>query len=339
VSNWLVYLSLLLSLGSIAFSYLMYRRMNAMKTKAAAPDSGKRVTNSTEENQAMYKRMENKLYEEINRLTRSFDEKLAAITFSASSAAPATPEPTPATSSYAPYTPATPAYTAPQPIVEPEPEPVHTPEPAAYTPPAYTPPAAPTVVHVLDETADMDEEEEEDEDDDRYKAPENYTTPSSTPATQDVDDLTADISAPAAIGYSAAQSAEIPAFTSHPAPDAGHDTDEDDEDGEATPYYKYASLPENDFFPEEELKDAPEKDSIFEVELYEDVPNKAFFSLLPYPEVIRKALSDPDRYLKPCCSYTDDPTGKRTIVLIEEGMLRRQQDKWLIFEKARIRFE
>jgi hypothetical protein len=112
------------------------------------------------------------------------------------------------------------------------------------------------------------------------------------------------------------------------------------EDGEAVPFYMYAGLPDADGnFELNSFTSDPVKDSVYEIEMYEDVPDKAFFSLLPNPEVIRKALMEPEIYLAPCCSYAGDPAGKRTIILAEEGMLRKQDDKWTIYEKAKITFE
>jgi len=112
------------------------------------------------------------------------------------------------------------------------------------------------------------------------------------------------------------------------------------EDGEAVPFYKFAGLPnEEGYFENNSFTDEPGQDSIYEIEMYEDVPDKAFFSIRSNPDVIRKAILDPQVYLAPCCSYTDDHEGKHTIVLVEEGMLRKEDNRWVVYEKAKINFE
>ena len=112
------------------------------------------------------------------------------------------------------------------------------------------------------------------------------------------------------------------------------------EDGEAVPFYKFAGLPnEEGYFENNSFTDEPGNDSIYEIEMYEDVPNKAFFSIRSNPDVIRKAILDPQVYLAPCCTYTDDHEGKHTIVLVEEGMLRKENNRWVVYEKAKINFE
>jgi len=112
------------------------------------------------------------------------------------------------------------------------------------------------------------------------------------------------------------------------------------EDGEAVPFYKFAGLPNEDgSFKADSFTDDPGKDSVYEIEMYEDVPNKAFFSIRANPDIIRRAILEPEIYLAPCCAYTDDPEGKHTIILAEEGMLRKENDKWIVYEKAKINFE
>lgn len=112
------------------------------------------------------------------------------------------------------------------------------------------------------------------------------------------------------------------------------------EDGEAVPFYKFTGLPnEAGYFESNSFTDEPEKDSVYEIEMYEDVPEKAFFSIRSNADVIRRAIQDPQTYLAPCCTYTDDPAGKHTIVLVEEGMLRKENNRWVVYEKAKINFE
>jgi len=112
------------------------------------------------------------------------------------------------------------------------------------------------------------------------------------------------------------------------------------EDGEAVPFYKFVGLPNAEgYFNANSFTDDPGQDSIYELEMYEDVPDKAFFSIRSNPDVIRRAIQNPQVYLAPCCSYTEDPTGKHAIVLVEEGMLRKENDKWIVYEKAKISFE
>ena len=186
-------------------------------------------------------------------------------------------------------------------------------ETAAAAPATLLTPEQPgTNVHVLDETAD----------DETFDVP-GSEVPQATMFMEAADE------APTSLFPT-----ESPAFNT-PLTNEEHS----EEDGETVPFYKYVGLPENGYFQDTHFSEAPQSLSVFEIEMYDDVPNKAFFSILPYPEVIKKAISDPERYLAPACAYSDDPTGKRTIVLMEEGMLRKEGDKWHIYEKARIRFE
>ncbi len=112
------------------------------------------------------------------------------------------------------------------------------------------------------------------------------------------------------------------------------------EDGEAVPFYKFVGLPNAEgYFDANSFTDDPGQDSIYELEMYEDVPDKAFFSIRSNADVIRRAIQNPKVYLAPCCTFTEDPTGKHAIVLVEEGMLRKENNKWIVYEKAKISFE
>jgi hypothetical protein len=112
-----------------------------------------------------------------------------------------------------------------------------------------------------------------------------------------------------------------------------------EEEEEGLPFYRYVGAPSaQGTFPDSELTDAAGQSAVYEVEMYEDVPNKAFFSPLPYPEVLARVLADPAKYLAPCCSYTDDPAGKNHIIVDEEGTLRKEGDQWMVHDKAKIRF-
>lgn len=114
---------------------------------------------------------------------------------------------------------------------------------------------------------------------------------------------------------------------------------EDSDSEELLPLYKYSSIPEKGRFTDENFTTSPEEDSIFEIEMYKNNPNKAFFSILPYHEVVEKAFSNPELYLIPYCRFEQEPSGKNKISLIEEGMLEKVQNEWVIVEKARIKLD
>jgi hypothetical protein len=112
-----------------------------------------------------------------------------------------------------------------------------------------------------------------------------------------------------------------------------------EEEEEGLPFYRYVGAPTaQGTFADSAISDSAGQDAVYEVEMYEDVPNKAFFSPLPYPQVVARVLAEPDTYLAPCCAYTEDPAGKQHIIVVEEGTLRKEGDQWIVHDKAKIRF-
>lgn len=110
--------------------------------------------------------------------------------------------------------------------------------------------------------------------------------------------------------------------------------------GEMLPVYKYAGLPAHEgYFTDDDITEEPQEDSIFEIEMYEDVGDRAFLSVLNYTQVMEKVLGNPEKYLDPFCRYEQEPAGKNKIILLEEGLLQRQGNMWIIAEKIRVRFE
>jgi hypothetical protein len=116
---------------------------------------------------------------------------------------------------------------------------------------------------------------------------------------------------------------------------------EDELDTSLLPTYRFSALSaDGKHFNESQFTEDKAPDSIFEIESYADVPGRAFFSVLNYPAVVEKVLADPATYLEPYCNYEgDDPKGKTRIVLLEEGILQKEDGNWLINNKAHVKFE
>ncbi|MDQ3071794.1 MAG: hypothetical protein M3Q97_00825 [Bacteroidota bacterium] len=113
----------------------------------------------------------------------------------------------------------------------------------------------------------------------------------------------------------------------------------EDEEESWEPEFRYAGLPvDGQFFPKTALKESPGADSIFEIETYEEVPDKAFLSILHYSEIVARILAEPEKYLRDCCEYSNSPEGKTQITLLEEGILEKVEENWVIKQKARIKF-
>lgn len=266
-SNWLGWLSLLISLISLAIAgFVLFRVRNIIaeadeKISRLENETGNRpVTPLVNESTGNYRLLENKLHEELRKVRQEMNDKIAAVASSAGS--------TTDTSAAAL-------------------------EEFEFTPKELEP---------TDEDIDTNIEEEEKE---ITQAPvknaETSAEPERTIISSSLDDATA---------------------------------------GEMLPVYKYAGLPAHQgYFTDNEITEEPQEDSVFEIEMYEDVGDRAFLSVLNYTNVMAKVLSDPEKYLDSYCRYEQDPAGKTKIILLEEGLLQRQGNMWIIAEKIRVRFE
>ncbi|MDZ4838815.1 MAG: hypothetical protein SGJ04_02290 [Bacteroidota bacterium] len=111
------------------------------------------------------------------------------------------------------------------------------------------------------------------------------------------------------------------------------------EDGENKPYYRYAPAHPNGSINEAELSNEPSPNSVYELEMFPQNPDRAFFYLLSYPEVIKKAIKEPEVYLQAYCDYSTDPQNSRTIYILEEGIMKKSADNWQVFQKSKISFQ
>jgi hypothetical protein len=359
--DWLGVIGVLLGLVSLAFAipaYMATRKLKsgAISASSSSGDDGMNVSRPIDE--ASYRRLETRMQQEISNLRRSFEEQLATVTASTG------------------YTEPEAMTVKEEPKKEPEVKetPAASSTFSSYTSSASTAPVMETKIEEkenvlkedkqqyesVDQGAKTDEapSEEYNKSTEEINQNTSFATPEPTEATV-VEDTHIDQSATVPVEQHNSfeeEAEEEPvhqpaeptmsnnfrgAYTSSTQPQtATEEAGSKLEEAEAMPIYRYVGLPEADgTFSENAFKDSPDKDSIFEIEMYEDVPNKAFFSLLPYPEIVKSALQQPETYLQPCCLYTDDPSGKNTIILLEEGMLRKQEGKWHVYEKARVRFE
>ncbi|MGZ5280922.1 MAG: hypothetical protein ACXWEY_01470 [Bacteroidia bacterium] len=321
-TGWLTYLSLLLALLGLGVSAYLFTRLGKLSKELYAnkhafvePEGNRPRMPQANESAASIKLLETKMQQEIDRISREFDDKLAAITASTGYTQPESYNqkkdieededieflPTPIDQADAPIL--TTQERIAEPVIEEEEE--ETPLPV-----------------VMEEVVEEDEDEDEIITEDEELAEEE------------------DLEKEAAIQntFRSDDSSAIP--TPVPQPTQNITSEEEDEEGVALPDYKYIGLPLHDgSFTPQSFTDSPTQESLYEVEMYEDVPNKAFFSPLLYPEVIEKAIQDPEKYLAPCCMFLNEPAGKHLITVIEEGRLRRQGERWYIYEKARIRFD
>jgi hypothetical protein len=266
--NWLGWLSLLLSLLSLAIAgFVLFRVRNIIaeadeKISRLESETGNRpVTPLVNESTGNYRLLENKLHEELRKVRQEMNDKIAAV---ASSAGNSTDTSAAALEEF------------------------------EFTPKELEP---------SEEDIDTNIEEEEEP---KQPQPQNAEVssepePERTIVSSSLDDAVA---------------------------------------GEMLPVYKYAGLPSHQgYFTDDEITEEPQEDSVFEIEMYEDVGDRAFLSVLNYTNVMAKALSEPEKYLDPYCRYEQDPAGKTKVILLEEGLLQRQGNMWIIAEKIRVRFE
>jgi hypothetical protein len=88
-----------------------------------------------------------------------------------------------------------------------------------------------------------------------------------------------------------------------------------------------------------DLKTEPSRDSIYKIEINLKNPHQAVFSILVRSEYHQVALQHADKMLAPACQYANEPYNDSRIVNIEDGILEKKEDRWVIFKKAKIAFE
>lgn len=338
--DWLGWLSLVTALLALALAGSNFLKKSPKKPAAnvytPAVNDGENAYRAKDESAAIeIKNMEARMQQELNRLRAEFDDKIAAFTAST-------------------------GYTEPESMPEPD-EPVYIQSTMGT---GGVPSLSDAMVETMDlplETAAIDEIEEHTGNVQQEEihspvmqqapvashAPEAAVTEMQNMATNlfhesDEEPATFEITSEEieAMPEPEPSVMEGPAATTAPyapsQPDLGMPEEEEEE---GLPFYRYLGAPgAHGTFPDTDLSDAAGQNAVFEVEMYEDVPNKAFFSPLPYPEVVARVLADPAQYLAPCCSYTEDPTGKHHIIVDEEGTLRKEGDQWVVHDKAKIRF-
>lgn len=342
-SNWLGWLSLIISLLALVLAgyALLKKGQKSSPRNAYAPMANTEMMEANRQrDDADIKDLETKMYRELKRMQDEFDEKISAITAST-------------------------GYTEPESIPEPVPEPQ-----PAMDEETGVPSLSDAMVETMDIPVDRSGQEEieshasdkhasdreetvkeepVDLDSEYVEAPlfsveEKGMEPMEAAADEDVDEEEIQEEANQQGGVEeepvpASEHSGPPLFGTSPSQPAEPPLAFEEEEEEGLPFYRYTGTPDADgSFPDEKLSETAGPDAVFEVEMYEDVPNKAFFSPLPYPEIVARVLADPARYLEPCCSYSDDPAGKQHIIVVEEGTLRKQGDRWIVHDKAKLRF-
>lgn len=88
-----------------------------------------------------------------------------------------------------------------------------------------------------------------------------------------------------------------------------------------------------------DFKTEPSRDSIYKIEINLQNPNQAVFSILGRSEYHQLALTHHDKMLAPACQYANEPYNDSRITTLENGILEKKEDKWVILKKAKISFE
>ncbi len=88
-----------------------------------------------------------------------------------------------------------------------------------------------------------------------------------------------------------------------------------------------------------DFKTEPSRDSIYKIEINLQNPNQAVFSILGRSEYHQLALAHHDKMLAPACNYANEPYNDSRITTLENGILEKKEDKWVILKKAKIAFE
>ncbi|RDC65981.1 hypothetical protein [Adhaeribacter pallidiroseus] len=105
------------------------------------------------------------------------------------------------------------------------------------------------------------------------------------------------------------------------------------------PQSKYARIPVNGGFHEQDLYEAPQHDSIYEIRISRKDPNRAMFRIVTNSSVHRSAIESAYLSLKDACTYQMNNTNATRIVNDEPGVLNHVNGFWKIDRKAHIHFE
>jgi len=105
------------------------------------------------------------------------------------------------------------------------------------------------------------------------------------------------------------------------------------------PLSKFARVPVNGGFHEQDLHNTQQHDSIYEIRVSKKDPHKAAFRIVPNSSVHRTAIESAYLSLKDACNYQLDNQHANRIVTDEPGMLTYQDGFWKIDKKAQIHFE
>ena len=105
------------------------------------------------------------------------------------------------------------------------------------------------------------------------------------------------------------------------------------------PQSKFARVPVNGGFHEQDLHPTQQHDSIYEIRVSRKDPSKAAFRIVPNSPVHRTAIESAYLSLKDACQYQLNNQNATRIITDEPGSLTFQDGTWRIDKKAQIHFE
>ncbi|KAA5544243.1 hypothetical protein [Adhaeribacter rhizoryzae] len=105
------------------------------------------------------------------------------------------------------------------------------------------------------------------------------------------------------------------------------------------PQSKFARVPVNGGFHEQDLHPTQQHDSIYEIRVSRKDPSKAAFRIVPNSPVHRTAIESAYLSLKDACTYQLNNQHATRIITDEPGTLTYQDGFWRIDKKANIHFE
>ena len=105
------------------------------------------------------------------------------------------------------------------------------------------------------------------------------------------------------------------------------------------PQSKFARIPVNGGFHEQDLYDLPQHDSIYEIRISRKDPNRAMFRIVTNTNVHRSAIESAYLSLKDACTYQMNNSNATRIINDEPGTLVCVNGFWKIDRKAQVHFE
>jgi len=105
------------------------------------------------------------------------------------------------------------------------------------------------------------------------------------------------------------------------------------------PQSRFARIPVNGGFHEQDLYPEQQHDSIYEIRVSRKDPTKAAFRIVPNSPVHRTAIESAYLSLKDACQYQLNNQHATRIITDEPGALSYQDGFWVIDKKANIHFE